>query len=228
MPEIRADRPQDRIEVLKSWKCISRDLLVPDEAAPLPDFTSMRLLAAASRGDTVGESDLFVRYLERLTALARARLSANIQARTDPEDVVLSVYRSFFAGARRGQFAIQRSGDLWRLLAAIAIHKVRRTVRHHRAAKRSINREEPASEGIDFSAEKTPSVEDGVALAEYLESIYQLLDPTQRQIIEMRLRGMSHSEIASEAKCSERTVRRHLAAFQQRLRQELDEHLEQP
>lgn len=200
---------------------------MPDEPSPLPDFTSMRLLAAASRGEAVGETELFARYLERLTALARARMSASIQTRTDPEDVVLSVYRSFFAGAQRGQFAIQRSGDLWRLLAAIAIHKVRRTARHHRASKRSVDREQTAGAAFDAVAEKLPTAEDSVALAEYLETIYQSLDATERQIVEMRLRGLSHFEIASEIKCSERTVRRHLAAFQDRLRRELDEQLEQ-
>lgn len=200
---------------------------MPDESPALPDFTSMRLLAAASRGEAVGESELFARYLERLTALARTRMSASIQTRTDPEDVVLSVYRSFFAGTRRGQFAIRRSGDLWRLLAAIAIHKVRRTVRYHRASKRSVDREQEASDVLDLVAEKIPAAEDAVALAEYLESVYQSLDATHRQIIEMRLRGLSHSDIASEAKCSERTVRRHLADFQDRLRRELDEQVQQ-
>ena len=62
---------------------------------------------------------LFVRYFERLKALARSRLSSRLARRTDAEDVVMSVYRSFFAGARAGRFTLTRGGDLWRLLSAI-------------------------------------------------------------------------------------------------------------
>lgn len=192
-------------------------------ADSIPDFTSIRLVAAAAKGEPLAASELFARYVERLTALARSRMSAAVRTRTDPEDVVLSVYRSFFAGVGRNQFVPHRSGELWRLLAAIAIHKVRKTVRHHRAEKRSIERETGQVDAFDAWNETDLTSEEGVELTDFLERVYKSLGRDERRIIEMRLGGHSHAEIAAEVKCSERTVRRHLASFQARLRDELDE-----
>jgi hypothetical protein len=58
-------------------------------------------------------------YANRLIALARSRLSSKLAGRIDPEDVVQSVYRSFFAEARAGRYHLDRGGDLWRLLVAM-------------------------------------------------------------------------------------------------------------
>src|SRR5262249_45888213 len=58
-------------------------------------------------------SELFQRYAGRLIALARSRLSTKVSKRVDPEDVVQSAYRSFFAGARDGCYDLERGGDVW-------------------------------------------------------------------------------------------------------------------
>lgn len=64
-----------------------------------------------------------------------------MQQKLDPEDVVQSAYRSFFRHAQGGRYELKRSGDLWRLLAAITMNKVKGQVEFHRAAKRSIDQE---------------------------------------------------------------------------------------
>ena len=33
-----------------------------------------------------------------------------------------SAYRSFFVGVREGRYALERGGDLWRLLVALTLH----------------------------------------------------------------------------------------------------------
>ena len=98
---------------------------------------------ALSCGRRHGRGGIFLRYFERLTALARSRLSPRLASRTDPEDVVLSVYRSFFIDARAGRFTLSRGGDLWRLLASITKHKLLRQARHHGADRRSVDLESP-------------------------------------------------------------------------------------
>ena len=50
-------------------------------------------------------------YAEKLIALAHRQLSARLAQRVAPEDVVQSVYCSFFVGSGDGQFVLQRSGD---------------------------------------------------------------------------------------------------------------------
>src|SRR6516162_8959719 len=99
---------------------------------------SANLVARWQQGDQQAALELFERFAERLIALARSRLSAQVARRLDAEDVVQSAYRSFFEGARDGRYAIHHSGDLWRLLAAITLHKTKHQARHHHAAKRSV------------------------------------------------------------------------------------------
>src|SRR5438552_55665 len=94
---------------------------------------SIKLVAQWRAGNEQAAAQLFHRYALRLITLAHGRLSAKLAARVDPEDVVQSAYRSFFVGARNGRYALERSGDLWRLLVAITLHKVRRQVEVHTA-----------------------------------------------------------------------------------------------
>ena len=115
-------------------------------------WSSLILFERLRGGDDEAAEAIFHRYFERLTALARSRLSPRLVRRADPEDVVMSVYRSFFVGVRAGRFALGRGGDLWRLLASIAKHKVLRQARHHTAARRSVDAERPISHGEDGEA----------------------------------------------------------------------------
>src|SRR4051812_40067650 len=104
-------------------------------------WTSLILLERYRRGDDRAADALFARYVERLTLLARSRLSSRLARRVDPEDVVMSVYRSFFVEARDGRFVLGRGGDLWRLLASMTRHKLSHQVRHQTAGRRSVERE---------------------------------------------------------------------------------------
>src|SRR5262249_17325193 len=55
------------------------------------------------------EAQLVARYSERLLVLARRQLPTCIRSRVDPEDVVQSVYRSFFQRLHQRQFAFEQS-----------------------------------------------------------------------------------------------------------------------
>src|SRR5262245_66141692 len=107
------------------------------------DDLSIRLLAQWREGDPQAAGRLFHRYAERLTALARSRLTARMGRRFDPEDVVQSVYCSFFKAAGEGRFDLQRGGDLWRLLVAITLNKLHLRVRRNQSGKRAIAKEGP-------------------------------------------------------------------------------------
>src|SRR5262245_17599549 len=105
------------------------------------------LLERVHRGDRAAATELFRRYVQRLIALARSRLRGTMVQRVDPEDVVQSAYRSFFAANADGHYDSQRGDDLWELLATITLHKVYRQIRRFKAQKRSWERE------INFSSE---------------------------------------------------------------------------
>lgn len=188
------------------------------------DGTSSELFIRYQSGDDEAAEEIFQRYLERLTRLARSRLSPRLASRTDPEDVVLSAWRSFFLGARAGKFALRRSGDLWRLLASITLHKVHRQARRHTAERRSVGMEQSLERMQEFlpAANPEPSPEDALALAEELETVMTQLEAFGRRVLELRLQGETLAAIAADTKRSERTVRRRLAHLRERLAQRLE------
>jgi len=189
-------------------------------------WTSLVLLERFRNGDDRAAEALFSRYFERLTLLARSRLSPRLARRTDPEDIVMSVYRSFFVGARSGRFALRRGGDLWRLLASITKHKLLRQARHQRADRRSVDIEVPLDQsdvGRLLAGHEEPTPEDAVALADELEWAFSRLNGFGRRVLELRLQGAQLSEIADDTGRSERTVRRSLGQIRELLAKRLDD-----
>src|SRR5262245_57090075 len=171
-------------------------------APPLPDPSAQRagspgggkmskdqsaeLMTRWRNGDQRAADELVRRYTERLLALARSRLSARLTRHIDPEDVLQSAYRSFFVGTRDGRYVLQRTGDLWRLLVAITLHKLHHRVERHTAGKRDITLESPF-EGkstlgdLEYLAlAREPSPAEAAALADELELVLRKLEPRQR------------------------------------------------
>jgi RNA polymerase sigma-70 factor (ECF subfamily) len=173
---------------------------------------SINLMARWQQGDQQAADALFVRYATRLIGLARSRLSSRLAQRVDPEDVVQSVYQSFFVGARSGKFDVHGPGDLWRLLVAMTVNKLQRQVERHTADKRSIEAErsfggEDSLCGLQpqlFAREPTP--EDAAALTDEVEQLMRKLEPLERRMLELRLQGCNLEEIAAATELSERTV----------------------
>jgi RNA polymerase sigma factor (sigma-70 family) len=190
----------------------------------MQDDRSTDLMARWRQGDQEAAAELFRQYAGRLIALARSRLPAHMSQRFDPEDVVQSAYRSFFARAREGGFDIQPGNDLWQLLVGITIHKLQHQVRRNTADKRAVFREQPleangtaADEGTVLLFAQEPSPIEAVTLIDEVEQLMARLEPMQRRILELRLQGYDREEIAADIGRSEVTVRRVLKQVQQQL-----------
>ena len=169
-------------------------------------------------GDDAAAREIFERYVQRLTALACVRLSAGVRQRLDAEDVLQSAFRSFFARARQGQYALERSGDLWRLLAAITRHKVLKKVEHHTQHCRDLRREEATLTEQCSPQESCEYTEaDAVELADEVEALSQDLSGVQRDMLALRLQGIAIPVIAESVDRSERTVRRCLVQIRRLL-----------
>ncbi len=172
------------------------------------------LVASFRGGDEAAATALFERYFVRLTALVRGRLGAKLRARVDADDVAMSAYRSFFVRVAAGQFELEESGDLWRLLARMALHKLSHQVERHSAEKRAVSQEERLTDANGLThdiASPEPSPDEAAAIADELEFIMRSLNETQRRTLELRLQGELLETIAAELGQSERTVRRTLA-----------------
>jgi RNA polymerase sigma-70 factor (ECF subfamily) len=173
--------------------------------------TSVELWRRYTSGDGDAAEAIYARYAERLFALARRRISQRLGRRIDAEDVAQSAWRSFFVRGRGGAFRIERSGDLWRLLATITAKKVLGQVEFHRSQMRDIHREwAPPAELLERMA-RGPSPDEIAAAGDQLQSTLCRLSPEQRAALEMRLEEFTYEEIARRLGRTERTVRRWLA-----------------
>jgi RNA polymerase sigma-70 factor (ECF subfamily) len=185
-------------------------------------LTSAQLLHGHQAGNIDATEELFNRYVDRLIGLARKRLAPKLAGRIDPEDVVQSAYRSFFAAAGRGRFQLEQSGDLWRLLAGITLNKLHRQVERNTAKKRDVSKdrgladEGSLSVGTDVLS-RDPSPDEVVALADELELLMRDLDPRHREMIQLRLQGYQIEEIAAQTQRTQRTVLRALEGIKQKL-----------
>lgn len=182
--------------------------------------SSALLANRLAAGDSASPQAVVDRYLGRLLGLVRPRISRQLGRRIDAEDVAQSAFRSFFRRASLGELELGRGAPLWRLLSAIALHKLLKQAEHHSAAKRSLERETPAGTRTDEDwlaeavAGREPDPAAAAAVADELGVLLAGLTSVARQIVEMRLADYSHEEIAAAVKRSDRTVRRILADVQ--------------
>src|SRR5262245_43040033 len=185
------------------------------------------LVARWREGDQEAATELFRRYANRLIALARSRLSNKIAHRVDPEDVVQSAYRSFFAGTREGRYDLQRGGDIWRLLVEITLHKLYGQVRYHSRRKRAVGREEDLGSDEKLLhlhvTTHEPSPVEALSLVDQLQQVMRRLLPLHRRMLELRLQGCNLDEIAATTDSGERTVRRVLERVKELLESWQDE-----
>jgi len=192
----------------------------------MSDEDSVNLLARWKDGDEGAASEFFDRYVNRLVGLARNKLSDRMQRRVEPEDVVQSAYRSFFRKAGDDRYTLEKSGDLWKLLATITVSKVRGQVEFHTAQKRGVYSEESVGGNSEYrihpqAVSEEPTPEEAAAVVEEVQAVMQDLEPLQRQIMELALQNHSVEEISQEVQRSGRTVRRTL----QQIREDLETRL---
>lgn len=182
------------------------------------EVSDRSLLRRLQRGNADASTALYIRYAERLLALASAQSGPDLARRVDPEDIVQSVFRTFFRRASLGHYSVPDGEELWKLLLVIALNKVRATGAHHRAAKRDVRRTE-GSEAFDRAMD-VQAGDDETALNVLRLAVSELLEAepeVNRRMIELRIEGHEVAEIAAAVGRSKRTVERELQDFRKRL-----------
>jgi RNA polymerase sigma factor (sigma-70 family) len=139
------------------------------------------------------------------------------------EDIVQSVFRTFFSRSARGEFRIHTSVEIWRLLVTITLTKVRAQARRHTSAKRDVNAEDRASddEWLANAVSSEPGPAEAAALLDQIEQLLDGLPEAYCEILSLRLEGVSRSEIAEKLGISRQTVYRVLNLMQQRLERDM-------
>jgi RNA polymerase sigma-70 factor (ECF subfamily) len=185
---------------------------------PQPDASDHSLLKRVRAGEQDAATALYLRYAGHLRAIAAAQTSPALATRVDPEDIVQSVFRTFFRRVGEDQYDVPAGDDLWRLFLVIALHKIRNAATHHRAAKRDIRQTvHIGDEGRRVEAAEGD--ETGLAVLRMVidEALDRLPDGTRR-IVELRIDGHEVAEIADRVGRSKRSVERVLQQFRDEVR----------
>ena len=157
-------------------------------------------------GSQDAAAHLYLRYAERLRALAKGRVTASLATRVDPDDIVQSVFRSFFQAAMKGFYDVPAGEELWKILMVIALNKIRNQRDFHLAAKRDARRT-LNGECFDHSGkdlEKESEMFLRLVIAEALET----LPAAHRGMVQLRIEGYDVAQIAEKMGRSKRTTER--------------------
>jgi RNA polymerase sigma-70 factor (ECF subfamily) len=176
------------------------------------------LLGRFRRGNQDAATAIYVRYANRLRALAKAQCSPDLARREEVDDLVQSVFGSFFRGVQHGHYDAPAGEDLWKLFLVIALHKIRDKGDFHRAAKRDVRRT-AGGQSFDLALHTQPHPDqaDCVFLQMVVDEALERLPPLQREMVQLRIEGYEVAEIADKTGRSKRTVERLLQKSREKL-----------
>jgi RNA polymerase sigma factor (sigma-70 family) len=181
-----------------------------------------RLIRGLRDGDRVIAQEFWDQYGELLHRVAEKHLAGGVRRRVGPEDVVQSACRTFLRRAQGGEFRLEDSEGLWRLLCAITLTKVREQTRFHLRQKRGLAQEERADDTNFDARAPGPTPAEAAEFADQFQQLLAGLDDEERQIVDLKLQECTHDEVAERLGCSERTVRRVVKRVQARLARAFD------
>jgi RNA polymerase sigma-70 factor (ECF subfamily) len=184
-----------------------------DSDTPLPDpaASDHSLLRRFRGGSQDAATALYLRYVHRVRALVRARCSAELSRRADPDDIVQSVFRRFFHKVCKGDYDVPEGEELWGLLLVISLNKIRSEETHHRAGKRDVRLTHEAGAAVNALAEAAQPDESALRVLQLtVADVLARLEPYQQTMVELRIQGHDIAEIAAKLGRSRRTVERNL------------------
>lgn len=185
--------------------------------------TGDSLLVRLKAGDEAAASAVFKRFARRLIGLARSQLDSRVRQKVDPEDVVQSVFRSFFTRQRDQEFELTNWDNLWSLLAMITVRKCTNVRVWFGRKGRNVHLETADERQGDHSANgwevlsREPTPAEAAVLTELVEGIMASLPDRDRRIVVLSLEGRTTREICAEINRADRTVQRTVERFRTRL-----------
>ena len=180
-------------------------------------------------GDSAAANEIWRLYFDRLVRAVRGRLFGQNRAVSDEEDIVLSVFNSFYEAAERGRFPDLRDrDDLWRLLMRMAARKVIDKRRHDQRQRRGGQVEVTSLDAMDDQDQvfqaigQEPSADMVLMMQESVAQLFSHLGVGQlRDLAGAKLEGYSNAELAARFECSERTIERRLHLIREKCQQEI-------
>jgi RNA polymerase sigma-70 factor (ECF subfamily) len=188
------------------------------------DHSFANVMDRLRAGDGDAAAEVFHRFANRLIALARSRLDHLLRAKVDPEDVMQSVYRSFFRRQAADSYEFAGWDGLWGMLTVITLRKCGHRAEYFHAVRRDVRREAQSNGNAELPAiagDPTPS--HAARLAETVEQVMRGLVGRERDIVALSLQGYETAEISAQVGRTERTVQRVLKRVREDLERMRDE-----
>lgn len=182
------------------------------------------LLRRFQGGEDDAATAIYLRYAKRLQRLAESQTGDELAVRLDPEDVVQSVFRTFFRRAAEGHYEIPDGEELWKLFLVIALNKIRTLGQYHRAAKRDVKQTKDFSKVEPFVASNaSPDEQAYNVLRMTIEDVLGELSEGQREMVVLRIEGNDINAIAERTGRAKRSVERVLQKFREALAEKLND-----
>jgi len=152
---------------------------------------------------------------------ARRLLGARLRRRVAEEDIVQSVFRTFYRRDRLGECEFDHTGALGNYLWTIMSNKVRTYAEHHHAQKRDLRVEQTldASCAAAGYRDRHAGPEDWAMVRDEIRILTKGFVARDLEILRLYLEGYASSEVAQRVGCSRWTVRRIVDGFGHRLQQ---------
>jgi RNA polymerase sigma-70 factor (ECF subfamily) len=173
------------------------------------------LLAQVREGGSAGEqamADILQRYNGAMRRMARRMIGPQIQSQVDSEDLMQSMVISLWQGLPAGKFDVASPKELMSLVKVLLRRKAARRWRRKQLeinATKDGNLAEPAARAEDDPCQK-------VGVRDFVEHFLNQLSPGDRQMIKLRLGGLSTAEAAEHLGVDAAALRVRLARLRRR------------
>src|SRR5262245_55923683 len=158
-----------------------------NDHSPGGEASDGSLLRRFQAGSDQAAADLYRRYARRIQRLAESSCRGELGRRLDAEDVVQSVFSSFFRRARVGDYEAPADQELWGRVLVRALNKIRARGAFPRPARRDVRATVPADCLEDTVADTR---HDELALASLritVEEALQSQPEGRREIVRLRI-----------------------------------------
>jgi RNA polymerase sigma-70 factor (ECF subfamily) len=176
---------------------------------PTEESSDHSLVVRFRLGDQDAATQLYVRYSKRLTSLVKKRCSTELARCAGVEDIVQSVFGTFFRRIGQGCYEPPDGDLVWKVLLVIALNRVRSEATYYFAAKRDAHRTicgPTARNCIELKVKPGGPAPERLELL--VQEILERLPSRTRLLLKLRLDGFTIAESARRAQCSSRTAER--------------------
>ena len=191
--------------------------MINDAVDPVRPVDSLEsLLEHLNSGDGEAAARAFAAYEPYLRKVVRRLLPAQLRSKFDSIDVVQSMHCDVLAAFRAGGMRFSSVAHLRAFLVRATRNRFVDRVRQYRTAAR-LERPIGESEPVHLPACSQPRPSESAAAEELWARMLGLCPPEHRELLELRRRGASASEIGARVGMHEGSVRRVLRELSVRL-----------